>query len=647
MKSLINQFALPTIASNLQEKINLSNKPLWFTTSCKNSSIELEIELECGSKIGANRALLQFQFTEDEVDSSVLKISKSPHQEIGYYAYIKTQPGLQSQIISLTIPRGHSQVLIGIRSWCAEDQVNLIKLNDLNCNWSPRADEQTQILFSVDVEALPGRSPDKPIEKLIWGGHGPGGYGVGRLANIFNSNGIKATFYVDFATSCIHGDQSLADVANYLSSVGQDVQLHVHSEVLVRNQHWVHATDAIPTFAQHSFSTAKRAIDYAVNKYEKALNKRPQIFRAGGLWWCTDSILATVVAGIPYASNVSPTRPFCPSTNLFRWENGLVELPVDFCLDPYIQNGCRNLRSDIEKILQSKTDNFISCYLHSWSLSPRTKEGYHVEHSTLLQSNLEDAIEIIKSIGHVSTSNTEYLTKYKSEITTTIPLTWRNSVLNVKKRLSIKTDDTCECNICGVYLVKSKLSNDVCPSCKLRTRHRVLKSVLDGRLGNIFAKKRVLANHADPNEKQVFFSKVHSLVNFDVRPLEYLDCVADVQDLSQFDSDSFDVFYSIYVLNHVANDLKALIEMRRVLVDRGFAVIMVPLNISQKTRKHTDITQNYGSEALEKYGVGSYRYYGLRDFLSLLNPHFDVEYYFSLDPITEQQDIVFICRKKF
>lgn len=647
MKSLINQVALPTLGTNVQEKTQLSDKPLWFTTSCKNGRIQLEIALECGPKIGTNHALLQFQFAENELDPVTIGISKSHRQEVGYYTYLTTQPGLKSQKVSLTIPGNQSQLLIGIRSWCAEDYVNLIRLNDLNSNWNIRTNEQTQILFSVDVEALPGRAPDHPIERLIWGGaHGPEGHGVGRLADIFNNHGVKATFYVDFATTCIHGEEGLTEAARYLSRVGQDVQLHVHSEVLVRNQQWVHATDAIPTFALHSFSTAKRAIEYAVEKYEKALNKRPEIFRAGGLWWSTDSIQATQASGIPYASNVSPSRPFCPSTNLFKWENGLVELPVDLCLDPYIQNGCSNLRNDIEAILQNKTDNFVACYLHSWSLSPRTKEGYHLEYSGILQSNLEEAIRIIKEIGKADASNTQYIQSNKNNTSIQALLTWNDSSLNVKEKPTNNKGDCCTCNICGTLLIKSKLKNDVCPFCKLRTRHRVLKSALDRQLGDIFKGKRVLANHADPNEKKLFFSSAQSVVNFDVRPIDYLDCIADVQNLHQFAAGAFDVFYSIYVLNHVTDDIRALREIKRVLSDNGIAVIMAPCRIGDKTRLHTDITQNYGKEALDKYGVGSYRYYGFCDFINLLNTQFDVEYYLSMDTITNQQDFIYICKKR-
>lgn len=645
MKSLLNQIARPALGTCIAKKVALGEKPVWFAASCIDGHVRLAVQIECVDGIGQNRALLQFNFCDDTLNPAAIGVSKSHREEIGYYAYLKTSPGVASQTIDLTVPGSRKQILVGVRAWYNESAVSLLRLDDLNRLEVRYGPGDTKILFSVDVEALPGRAPDNHIKHLIWGGQGPEGHGIGRLTELFNQHGVKATFYVDFASSCLHGDDGLADAARYLDANGQDVQLHVHSEVLIRNQHWAHDSDHIPTFAIHSFSAAKRAIGYSASKYEKALGRRPDIFRAGGLWWATDSVFATLAAGVPGASNVSPTRPLCPSSNVFRWENGLFELPVDFCLDSYIKNGCGSLLSDVETILANKTDRLVSCYLHSWSLSPRTSDGFHLEYSEKYQRNLEEAIRILKSVGDASVSNTSYLFDRAQRRMATIPLTWCDEQLNVKNELPEAPSDRCVCNICGTYLVKAKLKNDVCPYCRLRTRHRILKSVLDRQSGDVFAGKRLLANHADPNEIDAFFGDASEIVNFDVRPLDYLDCVADVQDLAQFGDGSFDIFYSVYVLNHVRDDRKALGEMCRVLADNGVAVIMVPFRFNQPTQLHTDLTQNYGQEALDKHGVGSYRYYGFDDLRRILEINFDVEYHLAVDPFSGAQDAVFLCRK--
>jgi SAM-dependent methyltransferase len=646
MASLLPQVTLPILGTYNQPSTPLLDKPLWFSVSLIDGRFEIEVELECGEKIGPNQTLLQFQFINDSADYTSCGISKSHREEVGYYTYLQTQPGRYKQNISFNIPGNSYQLLVGIRSWCSADKVNLLKLSEPNRAVTSDDNSEITILLSVDVEALPGRAPDNHVDRLIWGGpHGDAGHGVGRLAKVFNDRDAKATFYIDFAACCLHGDQGIFEAAQYLINNDQDVQLHVHSEVLVRNQQWVHASNAIPTFALHSFSTARRAIEYAAEKYKKALGKQPDIFRAGGLWWTTDSILATTAAGIPAASNVSPSRLFTPSSDLFQWENGLIELPVDFCLDPYIQNGCGSLIGDVRAILANKTHKFISCYLHSWSLSPRTQEGFHLDHSQIYQNNLEQAISLLKSIGSLSTSSAEYIQKVQGKKRLLqVPLTSSDSPLNVKVQPNTLPVGHCVCNICGTYLLKDKLKNDVCPYCRLRTRHRILKSVLDRQLGDVFEGKRIIANHADPSEGKVFFANAGKVVNFDVRPLDYLDVVADVHDLSQFADGQFDVFYSIYVLNHVTDDSKALMEMRRVIADNGLAIIMVPFHVNAKTRLHSDITQNYGKDALEKYGVGSYRYYGIADLIKLLSSFFSVSQYFGVDPVTNNQDAVFVCK---
>ena len=646
MISLLSQIALPLLGSKNLTPVKILDKALWFTAFVIEGKCEIEVELNCGNKIGLNQALLQFQYVDQNIDESLYGLSKSHNANVGYYMYLETRAGSHKQRISLKMPFAHGQLLVGIRTWGALDSISLLELKGSTKTHASLTGSAVVILLSVDVEALPGRAPDRHVDRLMWGGdHSAEGHGIGRLEKIFNDRGVVGTFYVDFAACCLHGDNDISEAAQFLVSKGQDVQLHVHSEVLVRNQQWVHATDAIPTFALHSFSTAKRAIEYASEKYRKSLGKMPDIFRAGGLWWSTDSILATSAAGIAGASNVSPTRAFAPSSDIFRWENGLIELPVDFCLDPYIQNGCSDLRTDVARILANKTHKVISCYLHSWSLSPRTQDGYHLQHSRQYQNHLEEAISILKTLGSMGTSSSNYLT-IASQVKNLlkVPLTWADQPLNVNISPIELNADKCSCNICGTYLFRTKLSSDVCPFCHLRTRHRILRSVLDRQVGDIFSGKKIIANHADPNELNVFFGNAAIVLNFDVRPLEYLNVVADVQDLSQIESGSFDVFYSIYVLNHVTDDHKALKEMRRVICEDGLAIIMVPFHENSSTRLHTDITQNYGKDALDKYGVGSYRYYGYADLSLMLRSYFEVTAHFGLDPVTGGQDAVFICR---
>ena len=194
------------------------------------------------------------------------------------------------------------------------------------------------------------------------------------------------------------------------------------------------------------------------------------------------------------------------------------------------------------------------------------------------------------------------------------------------------------CNYDNIYFEK-----DVCKNCMLRTRHRVLKNVL---LDNIFDNKIVCANYASPGEIKYFLLKASKLINFDIRPS--LDVQANVEDLVCFSDNMFDVFYTVYVLNHVKNDVKALEEIRRVLKVGGLCVIMVPFKKNRNTINFNgdDLYQAYGKELFDKYSIGSYRYYGFDDFCELLKNYFEVTVLFGNSNMThvENADAVFLCK---
>jgi ubiquinone/menaquinone biosynthesis C-methylase UbiE len=115
--------------------------------------------------------------------------------------------------------------------------------------------------------------------------------------------------------------------------------------------------------------------------------------------------------------------------------------------------------------------------------------------------------------------------------------------------------------------------------------------------------------------------------------------------MSLIRDESYDAFLAVHVLNHVANDRKALSEINRVLKPGGVAVLTVPYRESSSTSSCENVTEHYGSEALAKYGVGSYRRYGLQDVLELFGELFAVQAEIGFDPITQERMKVFILRK--
>jgi hypothetical protein len=164
-------------------------------------------------------------------------------------------------------------------------------------------------------------------------------------------------------------------------------------------------------------------------------------------------------------------------------------------------------------------------------------------------------------------------------------------------------------------------------------------------VGNPFIGCRVLANYANIVEKAAFLSQASEVLNFDVRPVGEVDVQMDMQDMTLIRSGSYDAFLAVHVLNHVANDRKALSEIHRALKPGGIAVLTVPYREGSSTSSCENVTETYGSEALAKYGVGSYRRYGLQDVLELFGERFTVQAEVGFDPVTQERMNVFILRK--
>lgn len=198
------------------------------------------------------------------------------------------------------------------------------------------------------------------------------------------------------------------------------------------------------------------------------------------------------------------------------------------------------------------------------------------------------------------------------------------------------------CLICG-YFQNTKPENDICPKCKSRARHRQIKDVIN-KIGNIFFQKKVLATFAN-NIEITTFLKDSDLTNFDIRPVAEVNFQMDVQDMSRIPNEEFEIFFSVHVLNHVPDDSKALKEIYRVLKPGGLFFVTIPYRLNEPTTKLNDVTEHYGVENFEKYGVGTYRRYGYKDFISLNEDFQNLFEYEGFDGLTKQNMKVFIFKK--
>ena len=134
-------------------------------------------------------------------------------------------------------------------------------------------------------------------------------------------------------------------------------------------------------------------------------------------------------------------------------------------------------------------------------------------------------------------------------------------------------------------------------------------------------------------------------MNFDVRPVDGADLQMDIQRMDMIDDGAFDCFVAVHVLNHVKDDRLALWEIARVLKKGGLFVSTVPYGPKDETVELEALTDTYGVENYEQFGVGSYRLYGLTDYWDRLSNQFEVTSLPGLDPITNTSAHVFLAYK--
>ncbi len=138
------------------------------------------------------------------------------------------------------------------------------------------------------------------------------------------------------------------------------------------------------------------------------------------------------------------------------------------------------------------------------------------------------------------------------------------------------------CNICNHNYRKflpygrRARSNALCPNCLALERHRLMWSFLQSQTNFFDGSLRIL--HIAP--ELCFIKRFEALygdsyITADIEsPLAKVKL--DVLNMP-FDENEFDVVFCNHVMEHVANDFKAMSEIKRVLKPGGWGIVQIPL----------------------------------------------------------------------
>ncbi|HZG22271.1 MAG TPA: polysaccharide deacetylase [Herbaspirillum sp.] len=191
-------------------------------------------------------------------------------------------------------------------------------------------------MLTVDTEALPARAAVDHVRRLVWGEHVAGRAGIREMCAIGTEFSAPHVFFVDMCGDQLYPGE-MAEVVRWLDGQGQDVQLHLHPEILPASFWEQHGLSQRPRY-MNEYGDAARAgfVIQFFSERLRVLTGRPvQAYRAGSFRWNGDIIRALGRAGIPLSFNNSMRAhglgrsPHAEPTNRpYAWSNGVIEVPV-------------------------------------------------------------------------------------------------------------------------------------------------------------------------------------------------------------------------------------------------------------------------------------------------------------------------------
>lgn len=234
--------------------------------------------------------------------------------------------------------------------------------------------KRQKVLISVDTE---GPAGEMPVERMIYSKTRDNKeYGINFLMNYFDSEGVKALFFVDIPEIIDHGEDKIKKVMLDIASRGHDVGVHVHPDHMVdinRRYLW-----------QYTYDEQYEIIARSTEFYEKTLKKAPISFRAGRYGANNDTIEVLKKLGYLYDMSQFYASRYCLIDPPITWnrvvrygDSQLKEVPVttvkSFSTPFYERNDQidsgripSEFRRFMKEILRTDAVDVVSMFFHSF-----------------------------------------------------------------------------------------------------------------------------------------------------------------------------------------------------------------------------------------------------------------------------------------
>ena len=263
------------------------------------------------------------------------------------------------------------------------------------------------VMITVDTEAQPSRQSEDHVNRLIYGRFGREELGIGHMMDLADEYSKKITFFVDMIAERVYPGE-IRDVCNDIHSRGHDVQLHAHPE-FADDEFWGElGISKQSAMNRWNLDQSRGVIGWMMEECEKWDIPTPVAIRGGGYRYNTNTLLASGELGVSLDMNYNhlhrkiplkePSQPqpfnYGPLP-VFRWDNGMIEVPVGSMVmgeDPghhisrrrFDEGFLRDFAGDINERIysffeESGGTGVLVLLMHSWSFLEMNKETGHYE----------------------------------------------------------------------------------------------------------------------------------------------------------------------------------------------------------------------------------------------------------------------------